>query len=152
MCGGALPTGAPHQDSAEMASEECGEALVVFVDQCGLKWLQWLRRGYRHCFVAVRSGSSWVICDPLSHRTDLIVVGDFTTRELADWYRGHGLRVVQTHVLSAPLRPAPIRPYTCVEAVKRVLGMHAPWTLTPWQLYRRLCRSETQQRLTSDLR
>jgi hypothetical protein len=66
-----------------------------------LKWLQWLRRGYRHCFVAVRSGSSWVICDPLSHRTDLIVVGDFSTRELADWYRSHGLNVVQTHVLPA---------------------------------------------------
>lgn len=132
-----------------MAPEECGEALVVFVDQCDLKWLHWLRRGYRHCFIAVRSGSSWVICDPLSHRTDLAVVRDFSTRELADWYRSHGLRVVQTRILPAPPRPAPIRPYTCVEAVKRVLGMHAPWILTPWQLYRRLYGSETQQRLTS---
>jgi hypothetical protein len=152
MFGGPLPTSAQRRVAGEIAPEECGEALVVFVDECGLKWLQRLRRGYRHCFVAVRSGTSWVICDPLSHRTDLTVVGDFSTRQLADWYRSPGLMVVQTHVLPAPLRPAPIRPYTCVEAVKRVLGMHAPWILTPWQLYRQLYRSETQQRLTSDFK
>ena len=150
MCDAPLPTGTLRTLPPKIAPEEVGEALVVFVDECGLKCLQRLRRGYRHCFVAVRSGSSWVICDPLSHRTDLTIIGDFSARQLADWYRSHGLRVVQTRVLPAPLRPAPMRPYTCVEAVKRVLGMHAPWILTPWQLYRRLYRIEAQQRLTND--
>jgi hypothetical protein len=32
--------------------------------------------------------------------------------------------------------PAPL---TCVTVVKRVLGIHAPWVWSPWQLYRHLC-------------
>ena len=113
-------------------------ALVVFVDESGLKYLRCLRRGFRHCFIAVRSARGWVICDPLSHQTDLSVVEDYSPAELAAWYRDYGLLVVETHVRPAPLRPAPIRPFTCVQMGKRVLGLHAPWVLTPWQLYRLL--------------
>ena len=113
-------------------------ALVVFVDDAGLKCLRVLRRGFRHCFVAVHMVQGWVVCDPLSHRTDLCFVGGLSAGELARWYRGFGLLVVETRVQSAPLRPAPVRLFTCVEAVKRVLGIHSPWTLTPWQLYRLL--------------
>ena len=113
-------------------------ALVVFVDESGLKCLRGLRRGFRHCFIAVRSPRGWVICDPLSHQMDLSIVEDYSPAELAAWYRDYGLLVAETHVRPAPLRPAPIRPFTCVEMVKRVLGLHAPWVLTPWQLYRLL--------------
>lgn len=128
-------------------------ALVVFVDEGELKCLRFLRRGFRHCFVAVQSLHGWVICDPLSHRTDLCAVGLFSAEELARWYRDLGLLVVETRVREAPFRPAPVSPFTCVEAVKRVLGIHAPWTLTPWQLYRLLCRSHPggESLLTSGL-
>jgi hypothetical protein len=144
----ALPPLSP--PCGERPSEEVGTALVVFVDECGLKYLRRLRRGFRHCFVAVRTDAGWVICDPLSHRTDLNVVGGLSAAELTHWYRSHGLRVVATRVRPAPLRPAPVRPYTCVEAVKRVLGIHAPWILTPWQLYRRLGGTGDENVLTDD--
>ena len=114
------------------------EALVVFAGSTSLKWLRWLTPGYRHCFVAIAQRDVWIICDPLSHRTDLIAICGHTRQDLAAWYRQRGLTVVETHVRSAPKRPAPIRPFTCVEAVKRILGIHAPWVLTPWQLYRYL--------------
>ena len=113
-------------------------ALVVFVDQAGLLCLRWLRKGFRHCFVIVRVDRGWIACDPMSHRTDLDLFGDLSPDQLAHWYRSLGLNVVRTRIRSAPLRLAPVRPYTCVEAVKHVLGLHAPWTLTPWQLYKRL--------------
>ncbi len=32
------------------------------------------------------------------------------------------------------------RPLTCVEAIKRLVGLESAWTLTPWQLFRRLQR------------
>lgn len=115
-------------------------ALVVFMGSSDLKRLRLLRRGFRHCFVAVFTAGGWVICDPLSHQTDLGIVHGFSADELAGWYRNSGLRVIETRVRAAPRRPAPLRPYTCVEAVKRVLGLHAPWVVTPWQLYRLLSR------------
>jgi hypothetical protein len=40
------------------------------------------------------------------------------------------------------LRPAPLAPFTCVEAAKRVLGLHDRRVVTPWQLYRRLIDPE----------
>ena len=111
---------------------------MVFADNTDLKLLRLLRSGFRHCFVAVRREGGWVICDPLSHQTDLSVIKGFGADELAAWYRSHGLRVIETCIRAAPSCPAPIRPYTCVEAVKRVLGLHAGWVITPWQLYRLL--------------
>lgn len=139
----ALSVKAPDQPPPPVSGEAARPkeerlALVVFVDQAGLRCLRWLRKGFRHCFVIVRVDRGWIACDPMSHRTDLDIVGDFSADQLAHWYRSLGLKVVQTRVRCAPSRLAPVRPYTCVEAVKHVLGLHAPWILTPWQLYKKL--------------
>jgi hypothetical protein len=115
-------------------------ALVVFADDTTLKWLRPLRTGFRHCFVAVRRGNDWIVCNPFSHYTELDVIHGFTADELAAWYRHHGLLVVETVATTPPARCAPLRPFTCVEAVKRALGLCAPWIFTPRQLYRHLAR------------
>jgi hypothetical protein len=121
--------------SVRRLAEDKGAAIVVFSGETSLKWLKLLRPGFRHCFVLVRQQDCWVIYDPLSHRTDLAVIVGPSLGELAEWYRVKGLQVLETTVRRAPLRLAPLRPFTCVEAVKRVLGIHAPWITTPWQLY-----------------
>ncbi len=123
----------------------------MFADDTTLNCLRLLRRGFRHCFVAVASGEGWIICDPRSPCTDLAFVTGFEQAEVAAWYRKRGLCVVETCTRQAPLRLAPIRLFTCVEAVKRVLGVHAPWVLTPWQLYR-LLTSSCDSCLTRDLK
>ncbi|MGB1547865.1 MAG: hypothetical protein ACPHIA_04970 [Alphaproteobacteria bacterium] len=120
--------------------------LVVFSDQTDLPWLHILKRGYRHCFLAIFQGSRWLIYDPLVHRTEIAALDLPSDFNLADWYQQHGLRVVATETLPAPVMPSPfafwaylpLRPFTCVEAVKRVLGIRAAGVFTPWQLYRYL--------------
>jgi len=121
--------------SVPRLEEDDEVAIVVFSGETSLKWLKLLRPGFRHCFVLVRRRDCWVIYDPLSHRTDLAVIAGPSLGELAEWYKERGLQVLETTVRRAPLRSAPLRPFTCVEAVKRVLGIHAPWITTPWQLY-----------------
>lgn len=135
----------PTRPEADADAPRNETALVVFADNTDLKFLRAFRRGFRHCFVAVQTGRGWVICDPLSHQTHLSVVCGFSADELAAWYRSYGLRVIETRMRAAPSRPAPVRPYTCVEAVKRVLGLHAPWVVTPWQLYKHLLASRDYQ-------
>lgn len=122
------------------AAESPGDApaLVVFTGDTCLGCLRILRPGFRHCFVALCRRDHWIICDPLCHRTDLLVIDHDATADLGAWYRLHGLTVLETHVRAAPVRIAPLRPFTCVEAVKRVLGIHARSVNTPWQLYRYL--------------
>ena len=127
----------PRAVGGTQSSEEAGSALVVFADS-SLKCLRHLRKGFRHCFVAVLGSTGWIIMDPLSHRTDLGVVQGLSTSEMAAWYARRGFRVVRTRVQAAPVQLAPLGLYTCVEAVKRVLGIHNRWVVTPWQLYRML--------------
>jgi hypothetical protein len=111
------------------------QALVVFIGKVSIKWARLLRPGFRHCFVVVGRHDKWVVYDPMSQCTNVAVLAGPTSAEIAEWYRQFGFTVVGTCVRRQALQPAPWRPFTCVEAVKRVLGIHAPWVVTPWQLY-----------------
>jgi hypothetical protein len=133
---GAAPT-------AAVTSPDCDNlaaAIVVFAHETRLAKLRWLKHGFRHCFVAIAQAGDWIIYDPLSSHSILTVLRGVEAEQLVSWYRRLGLTVIATRQRVPPHRPAPVRPYTCVEAVKRVLGLHAPWVLTPWQLYRHLGR------------
>ena len=112
-----------------------GAALAVFSGAADVAWLKALKPGFRHCFVVVDCGGHWVVHDPLAHRTEIAVVAGVGGRDLARWYRRRGLRVVACRVRTPPRRSAPLGFYTCVEAVKRILGIHARRVITPWNLY-----------------
>lgn len=120
-------------------------ALVIFCDSGPRPfWLRLLKPGFRHVSAAVEIGCDvWVFVHPFSNFT---VLSAASILERVDYLLPAGLpspdpiTAVQTHVRVPPLRLAPVRPYTCVEEVKRVLGLHLPWVLTPWQLYRYLMR------------
>ncbi|MDG4574803.1 MAG: hypothetical protein P9C36_05865 [Defluviicoccus sp.] len=119
-------------------TEDAFVALVVFTGMTGIRWLKALRAGFRHCFVVVFQGDTAIVCDPLSNQMLLGSVRPATPAVVADWYCERGFTVVATEIREAPRRGARLRPLTCVEIVKRVLGIRAPFVLTPWQLYRHL--------------
>ena len=121
------------------------EALVVFAGNSDIWWLGGLKSGFRHCFIAFNDGRHWITLDPLSHRTEVMVQqvpADFDLRAFYELYRRlteQGMRCVTATLAPTPLRCAPPgTPFTCVEAVKRALGLRAPLVWTPRQLYRRL--------------
>ena len=58
--------------------------------------------------------------------------------DLRAFYEERGMRCVTAALAPTPLRCAPPGPFTCVEAVKRALGLRAPLVWTPRQLYRHL--------------
>lgn len=135
-----LVSGEPLHRGIEAGVAEQAAAVVVFVGDTELKCLRWLRAGFRHCFVVVRSGGHWVACDPLCHRTLLVVLPPVPRADLMRLYRRRGYHVLATTTMIPPRVVAPVRPFTCVEAVKRILGLRAPWVFTPWQLYCHLLR------------
>ncbi|RAU23821.1 hypothetical protein CU669_01655 [Paramagnetospirillum kuznetsovii] len=117
-------------------------ALVVFSGATDLGWLRLLRPGFRHCFVALGGDGGWICVNPMAHRTEVSVLPITAEFDLAGWYHSQGLITVATKPVEPPRRPLGWRPYTCVEEVKRLLGITARTILTPWQLYRflRQCR------------
>lgn len=122
-------------------------ALVVFSGTADLPWLKILKPGFRHCFAIVESAGAWIVVNPLAQMTELAIVAGVDSGELADWYRRCGFRVVACRVNWPPRRPAPLGLYTCVEAVKRVLGIHARRVVTPWNLYKFLLSEKNQKKV-----
>ncbi len=114
-------------------------AWVVFSGQTEISWLRFLKPGFRHCYVLLNDGERWTSIDPLSHVTEISVHHhvpvDF---DLPGWLETRGNRVVKAPLRRNITKAAPFMLFTCVEAVKRVLGIHNRGVFTPWQLYRHL--------------
>jgi hypothetical protein len=114
------------------------QAFVVFTGQADRPWLCWLKAGYRHCFVLLHDGERWISLDPMLNHTDVQVHNVPQDFDLPCWLETRGNIVVRTELCRTHKKSAPIMPFTCVEAVKRVLGIHDIRILTPWQLYQHL--------------
>ena len=112
--------------------------LVVFTDQTDLWWLRVLRRGFRHCFVILRFADIWISVDALAHKTEVMRLDLPDAFDLRRWFESQG-----DHVISVPVPPLSVSPkcllpaaFSCVENVKRVVGIQSCFILTPWQLFR----------------
>ncbi len=113
-------------------------ALVVFSGQTDVWWLKFLRREFRHCFVFVRMGERWVAIDPMLHHWDVSLPDIETSFDLKAWLEDQGYRVIETKILIPERRYFPPLFLSCVEVVKRIIGLQKPYILTPYQLYRYL--------------
>ncbi len=112
--------------------------LVAFGGHSDLPWLRLLRRGFRHCFLLRRVAAGWLVYDPRSDATELALWSPCGAGEIANYLHGKGYVLCLAPRIAPERRAAPLAPFTCVEAVKRVLGIRKRWILTPWQLFRYL--------------
>ena len=109
--------------------------VVVFSEQNRIKYLRFLKPGFRHCFAYGLTRDGWLLMDPLSHYL-LIEQADFPPEaDLAATFRRAGWMALTVEARQPPHRLAPLAPFTCVEAVKRLLGLHDSSIRTPWQLF-----------------
>jgi hypothetical protein len=112
------------------------QALVIFVGHTDCRWLGGLRAGFKHCFVALNDGRTWVTCDSLKDRIELRALPLPAEFDLGSFYASRGHIVL--HGLTRPGLPrglVAVVPLTCVTVAKRLLGVRAPWVLTPRQLW-----------------
>ncbi len=117
------------------------KAWVVFSGHADIWWLKILKPGFRHCYILLQDRWQWVSIDPLSHYTQI----QFHERlhrnfDLPAWLRGQGLRVIEASMIEPPHKAAPFMPFSCVEAVKRLLGIQRRFIFTPWQLHHYLTK------------
>ncbi|MBC05951.1 hypothetical protein [Thalassospira sp.] len=114
--------------------------LVVFADAPEKRLLRVLKPGFRHCFVlvsGVRAGE-WICLDPQSHRVRCESWCYSPIFDPAAYYRGLGYHCIWARYPASISRKVQFGPMSCVELVKRLLGISAIWIITPWQLYRHL--------------
>ena len=96
-------------------------------------WMRFLKKGFYHCLLIMGNGREWVLIDPLVHFTDLIIL---KKSNFLDTLKEKGYRVVRTTPTIPPVCATRIRPLTCVETIKRFLGIKDPGIWTPYQLFK----------------
>lgn len=107
-------------------------AIVGFGGEPRLWWMKFLKKGFYHCFVVLGNGFEWILIDPLAHFTDTIILKNV---DVKGYLSSKGYKLVT----ATPQIPAYSKPkfafHTCVENVKRLLGIKNPYILTPYQLF-----------------
>ena len=108
-------------------------AYVAFGGRRTRWWMRFLKRGFYHCALVLGNGREWILIDPLVHFTDMIVLRN---TPLCEVFRKKGYRLIRTTPHIPPLTRTQFRPLTCVEVVKRFLGINQPFIWTPYQLFK----------------
>ncbi|MBW6400998.1 hypothetical protein KPL78_24275 [Roseomonas sp. HJA6] len=131
------------------AAREAGqEVWIAFGGDADQPWLRPLRRGFRHCFAALRDEAGWTVLEPLSGRLVVMRLAVPAGFDLPGFYVRAGL------VVAGPFEPGPplatrlpgLLPMNCVGLCRAVLGAGAPFALTPWGLFRRLTKIRGEYR------
>lgn len=123
------------------------KAWVVFTGQTDLPWLKILKKGFRHCYILLNDGKHWICIDPLSNYMEVNVQNVPCDFDLAQWMRKRGHTIIAADITHKE-KQAPWMLFSCVEAVKRVLGIHSCFIITPWQLYKHLRHRQTADAFT----
>jgi hypothetical protein len=114
------------------------DCLVIFEHRHAAGPMRLLRPGFRHCFCVLANGSDWLICDPLKGSLVLELVRLRDAFDITRHFVDTGRHVLVGAKPSPPPTTLRIRPLTCVEIVKRLIGIDAPCIFTPYQLFRHL--------------
>ena len=113
-------------------------ALVVFEPLATVWWQHFLKAPFRHVFVLIDCGDIWVEVFATGNRMHVGTRGG-TAEELFRGLDERGFIVVMVEIRGLPPRLR-IRPWTCTETVKRLIGVEGWFVWTPAQLYKYLHR------------
>lgn len=112
-------------------------ALAIFHGR-GDHWLApLLKRGFSHVAAALEvAPGRWVLIDPGlgTPKVEIVEADDIATKLAAE-----GMTTVDVETREIEAR-SPFLANTCVGVVKKLLGVSAPFALTPYRLYRHLRR------------
>jgi hypothetical protein len=126
-------------------------ALVVFTSGPRPWWLAGLSRDFGHCFVLLDQGDRWILLESLLHVLECRILGRASAEDLAAFYARQGFIVLAVPIETPLRRLAPILPLTCVEVVKRAIGLHSWRIITPFQLFHYLKKNFTKRNITLDI-
>ena len=111
------------------------KAVVGFGGRQTLWWMRFLKKGFYHCIIALGNDDEWVVIDPLLHFTDMIVL---KKTDVKKFFIKNNYRIVEV-LLNEPKKiRLRVMPYTCVETVKRFLGVEKACIFTPYSLFKYL--------------
>ena len=108
------------------------DAIVGFGGQPTLWWMCFLKKGFYHCLVALQCNDQYLLVDPLIHCTDIVWISH---GDMHLYLHKHGYRTLDVKIKEPKNKCLRISPFTCVETVKRILGIQKRSVFTPFKLF-----------------
>jgi len=127
---------------------EPAPAWVAFVDAATPAWLRLLRPGMRHCLIFLAGDGFYLCIDPLLNLTRVEVL----SKPQLDWQfrlllAGGAVIVPVDRLPACPPRRLGLPLHSCVEVVKRLLGIDDRRVVTPYNLLRHLMEQKMKKYL-----
>ena len=110
---------------------------IVFTGKTDIAWLKILKPGFRHCYALIHDGYKWLSIDPLASHTDIEIYHHISPDyDLPSWLKQQGNKILHIQQPYRNRKSAPFAFFSCVEMMKRLIGLHRFFIITPWQLYK----------------
>lgn len=117
---------------------------VIFEHDNSIWWLRFLRRGFRHCYVILEFHTNegtrfYVELNPMSNQIYAFIHNSALEIDYISYLQKQEyIHICEFRFQASPLKCAPFSAFTCVEFVKRILGIHDFRIITPYQLYKKI--------------
>lgn len=105
-------------------------------------WTPFVKRGFGHVFVveSVCADHFWLITDPVQSHTDSFTWPK-SMEPTVEGLVGDVTRIVEVNpIIDINVSCFTLSLNTCVDTVKRILGIKSAFIITPYQLYNNLTR------------
>lgn len=112
---------------------------VVFSPFTSLWYLRFLKSGFKHCFLVLEDNGAFFVVDPLASKIELLTFRISGTLFISEFER-LGMKVIKTNINDNSASSWKFGIFTCVEVVKRILGVYSFKVITPYQLYKYLLK------------
>ncbi len=113
------------------------KAIVVFEDNTTLWYLRLLERNFRHCYVILTNNES-PKCLEINPMSNKLFIKSYHKKGLLSLLQDKKYVVVDCSFV--PHKALPIALFSCVEVVKRIVGIKHRFLLTPKKLYTHLLK------------
>lgn len=120
-------------------SQKWDNVWVVFSPFTTLWFLKFLHKGFKHCFLVLEDNGYFFIVDPLASKIELMTFHILSNSFFAE-FENCGMKVVKVSINKNISSSWKFGIFTCVEVVKRILGISSVKIITPYQLYKHLLK------------
>ena len=107
---------------------------VGFSDETTIPVLKLLKHGFRHCFVFFGDENYTFVLDPISNRLDLSFL-PLGVGQMLKLFALNNIKIVYVPKRFEVNKVSSTGIFTCVEVVKRILGISKFSIITPYRLY-----------------
>ena len=114
-------------------------AVVGFGGEPTLWWMRFLKKNFYHCLVALKCQNEWLLIDPLIHCIDVTWIKRGNVRL---YLKRHGYQTLDVSITEPKAKLLRIAPFTCVEMVKRIIGVQKRSVFTPFKLFKYLKKQQ----------